>query len=425
MVVRFAGDSGDGIQVTGSQFADTTGYAGNDLLTFPDYPSEIRAPQGTLAGVSGYQIMFSQEPVFTPGDRLDVLVALNPAALKVNLKDLERGGVLVVNSDAFDAKNLEKAGYKSNPLEDGSLSEYHLTSVAMTQQCLQAVAHLKLSHKDAERTKNFYALGLVYWIFNRPLEPTLQWFQEHFARKEASVAAANVAALKAGHAVAESLELQAQRRVVPAARLPPGRYKNASGNETLALGLLTAAELSGLPLYLGTYPITPATDILHFLARQKGMGVTTFQAEDEIAAMASTIGAAYGGSLAVTTTSGPGLSLKTEGLGLAVMLELPMVVVNVQRAGPSTGLPTKTEQSDLLMALFGRHGEAPLPVIAASSPADCYWAAIEAARIAVRHMTPVILLSDSFLANGTEPWRIPEMSELTRFPVQFHTKVEG
>ncbi len=424
VVVRFAGDSGDGIQVTGSQFAESTGFFGNDLATFPDYPAEIRAPQGTLAGVSGFQIKFSSDHVYTPGDRLDVLVALNPAALKVNLPQLKRRGLVLANSEAFDPKNLEKAGYTSNPLEDGSLNDFRVVAVPMTSQSTKAVEQLKLPHKDAERTRNFYALGIVYWLFDRDPSHTARWIETRFAKKP-TIAEANVIALKAGHAIAETLELWDLRTAIPPAQLEPGRYKNVSGNEATALGLLTGAELTGLKLFLGSYPITPASDILHFLSDSKELGVVTFQAEDEIAAMASTIGAAYGGALAVTTTSGPGLALKTEAMGLAVMLELPMVIVDVQRAGPSTGMPTRSEQSDLMMALFGRHGEAPIPVVSAFSPADAYWAAIEAVRIAVHHMTPVLLLSDGYLANGTEPFRIPEDNLLEPMPIKHRTDPEN
>ncbi len=425
VVIRFAGDSGDGMQITGAQFTETTAIAGNELATFPDYPAEIRAPTGSIAGVSGYQIQFSASTVYTPGDAPDVLVAMNPAALKVNLPDVRAGGIVIVNQGAFDKKNQEKAGYTGDPLEQTKNAGFRVFPIDITGQTLGALSGLALSRKEAERAKNFYALGLVYWLFNRSSAHTLEWIHEKFAKKKSEIAEANVRALNAGFAYGETAELFSQSYVVPSAKIEPGRYRNIPGNETLAMGLATAAELSGLELFLGTYPITPATDILHHLSAQKHLGIKSFQAEDEIAGICSCIGASYGGALAVTTTSGPGLALKGEGLGLAVMLEIPLVVVDVQRGGPSTGLPTKTEQSDLLQACFGRHGESPVPVISASTPADCYWAAIEAARIALTHMTPVILLSDGYLANGTEPFRIPDVSKIPRIPVTFATKAEG
>jgi 2-oxoglutarate ferredoxin oxidoreductase subunit alpha len=371
-IIRFAGDSGDGIQLTGSRFTETSAVIGNDLATFPDYPSEIRAPAGTLAGVSGFQIQLSSKEVLTPGDAPDVLVAFNPAALKVNLGDLARGGTIIADTSEFDEKGLKKAGYESDPLHDGSLSGYRVVAVDITAQAVRAAEGTGLGHKAAERGRNFYALGLVYWLYNRPLEHTERWLTETLARKDPAAAEANRRALRAGFAFGETSELFEASYVVPAAPLAPGRYRNVSGNEALALGLAAAAELSGLELFLGSYPITPASDILHFLAGQKQLGVKTFQAEDEIAAVCSCIGAAFAGDLAVTTTSGPGLDLKAEGIGLAIALELPLVIVDVQRGGPSTGLPTKTEQSDLLEALHGRHGEAPLPVLSARSPADCF-----------------------------------------------------
>jgi 2-oxoglutarate ferredoxin oxidoreductase subunit alpha len=423
VAIRFAGDSGDGMQVTGSQFTDTTALAGNDLATFPDFPAEIRAPAGSLAGVSGFQIRFSSETVFTPGDAPDVLVAMNPAALKVNIRDLKPGGFLILNSEAFSAKNIERAGYTQSPFEDGSLKNYKVFSADITGMTLKAVESLQLNNRFAVRCKNFFALGLVYWLYNRDTQHTVQWIEQKF--KEPSLREANLRALKAGYHFGETTELFDRSYEVRKAHIAPGRYRNLAGNEALSLGFLAAAELSGLSLFLGTYPITPASDILHELARFKHLGVRTFQAEDEIAAICSAIGAAYAGALALTTTSGPGLALKSEGMGLALMLEVPLVIVDVQRAGPSTGMPTKTEQADLLQVMYGRNGEAPLPVIAASSPGDCFHTAIEACRIAITHMTPVVLLSDGYIANSSEPWLVPDMKSLPRIPVSFQTKVEG
>jgi len=425
VVIRFAGDSGDGMQVTGAQFTETTAIAGYELATFPDYPAEIRAPAGTVAGVSGFQIQFSHDAVYTPGDSPDVLVAMNPAALKVNLPELPVGRIVIANSAAFDKKGLEKAGYTGDPLEAAKSAGYRVFPVDLTGQTVRSLQGLTLSRKEAERAKNFYALGLVYWLFDRSPEHTLAWIQQKFGKKSADIAAANARALKAGYDFGETAELFSHGYTIPAAHIGAGRYRNVPGNEALAMGLAAAAELSKLELFLGTYPITPASDILHVLSGQKYLGVKSFQAEDEIAGICSCIGASFGGALAVTTTSGPGLALKGEGLGLAVMMELPLIVVDVQRGGPSTGLPTKTEQSDLLQACFGRHGESPVPVIAASTPSDCFWAAIEAARIALRHMTPVLLLSDGFLANGAEPFRIPDLSKVAPIPVHFETKAEG
>jgi 2-oxoglutarate ferredoxin oxidoreductase subunit alpha len=424
VVIRFVGDSGDGIQLAGAQFTETSAVSGNDLATFPDYPAEIRAPAGTLAGVSGYQIHISSHEVLTTGDEPDVLVAFNPAALRANLGDVKRGGVLIVNSGEFDPKSLDKAGYKSNPIVDG-IPGYRLVPVDITGQTLSAVAPVGLGKKESERAKNFYALGLVYWLFGRSIEHTERWLGGKIASRDPKVAEANIRALRAGFAFGETEELFDVSYVVPPATIAPGKYRNLSGNEATGLGLAAAAELAGLELFLGTYPITPATDILHFLSSQKSFGVKTFQAEDEIAAVCSCIGAAYAGDLAVTTTSGPGMDLKAEGMGLALMLELPMVIVDVQRAGPSTGLPTKTEQADLLLALHGRHGEAPVPVIAARSPGDCFWTAIEAARLAIEHMTPVIMLTDGYLANGTEPFKIPDLEQVPRIPVALRTEPEG
>ncbi len=424
VVIRFAGDSGDGMQLTGTQFTNTAAVLGNDLATFPDYPAEIRAPVGTLFGVSGFQVRFSARDIHTPGDAPDVLVAMNPAALKVNLGDLKKGGLLIVNTGNFGAKDLEKAHYPFNPLDDPELeAEYRVVKLDLNEATLQATAESGLSSKDALRSKNLLALGILYWVYSRPLDTTEKWLESKFSGKP-EVLAANLAALRAGHTIAENSELFQTRYEVSPAPLPPGTYRNVMGNAATAMGLVTAARLSGLPLFLGTYPITPASDILHALSRYKNHGVVTFQAEDEIAGITTAIGAAYAGSLAVTTTSGPGLALKAEAMGLAVITELPLVVVNVQRGGPSTGLPTKTEQADLLMAIWGRHGECPMPVIAANSPADCYWAALEAAKMAVTYMTPVLLLTDGYLGNGAEPFRIPEDSELPPWPVKHYTDAE-
>ncbi len=424
-IVRFVGDSGDGMQVTGSQFTSTAALLGNDLATFPDFPAEIRAPAGTLYGVSGFQIHFASEDVFTPGDRPDVLVAMNPAALKVNLPALLPGSLLVVNSSAFSAANLKKAGYESNPLENGSLDAYQLLSLDITKLTLAAVADTGLSTKEATRCKNFWTLGLMYWIYNRPLDPTLRWLEKKFAKKP-EIVAANGAALKAGHAFGETADISYQRYDVPAAKAESGTYRNISGNLATAWGLVAASQLSQLPIVLGSYPITPASDVLHELSRHKNFGITTVQAEDEIAAICVAIGAAYAGKLGVTTTSGPGMALKMEAMGLAVSTELPLVIVNIQRAGPSTGMPTKTEQADLFQAMYGRNGEAPVCVLAAATPGDCFYMAIEAARIATKYMTPVILLTDGYLGNGAEPWRIPDVSSLPKFEVrQTTTHVEG
>jgi len=409
--VRFAGDSGDGMQLVGGQFTSASAVFGNDVATFPDYPAEIRAPMGTLAGVSGFQINFASRDIYTPGDRVDVLVAMNPAALKVNLKDMAEGGTIIVNVDEFDEASLRRAQYDANPLETGELSRYRVYPVPMTQQTLEAVRETGLGPRDAGRCKNFYALGLVCWLFERPLEPTRRWINAKFARTPA-VARANLLALEAGYAFGETAEMFSQRYRIRPARLAPGTYRNLTGNQALALGLVTAARLAGKPLFYGSYPITPASEILHDLATYKHFDVRVFQAEDEIAAMAAVVGAAFAGAIAATGTSGPGMALKQEALSLGVMTELPMVVVNVQRGGPSTGLPTKTEQADLWQAVMGRHGECPLPVLAAQSPADCFWAAIEAVRIAVQYMTPVVLLSDGYLANSSEPWRVPGKSDL-------------
>ena len=423
-VIRFAGDSGDGMQITGSQFTNTTALFGNDLATFPDYPAEIRAPAGTLPGVSGFQIHFGASDVSTPGDAVDVLVAMNAAALRVNLPDLKTGGILIVNADNFKEIDLKKAGLPRNPLEDGSLEGFRLFAIELTKLTRAALAELGLDTKSMDRCKNFFALGMCYWLYNRPMTATLRWLEEKFAAKPL-LAQANTLAMRAGYAYCDATEAFQVTYEIPPARLAPGLYRNLSGNTALALGFIAAAKQAGLPLFQGSYPITPASDILHELAQHKEFGVVTFQAEDEIAAITSAIGAAYAGALAITTTSGPGMALKTEAIGLATMVELPLVVVDIQRGGPSTGLPTKTEQADLLQALFGRNSEAPVPVLAAASPGDCFWVALEASRIAVKYMVPVIVLSDGYLANGAEPWRIPEPAELPAIPVRFHTEAAG
>ena len=422
VVIRFAGDSGDGMQVTGTQFTNTTALQGNDLATFPDFPAEIRAPAGTRAGVSGFQVHFSSKEIHTPGDAPQVLVAMNPAALVANIKDLKKGGLLIVNTEKFIEREWQKADLTSNPLEDGTCDDYQVVPVQIAKLTKEAVKDLGLSLKDTDRCKNFFALGMAYWLFSRNTEPTTAWIRSKF---KAPFDEANVRSMEAGWSYAETVELFHERFDVPAAHLPPGTYRNITGNEAVALGLLTAGHITGLRLFLGAYPITPASDVLHYLAKFKDFGVITFQAEDEIAAISATIGAAFGGALGVTTSSGPGIALKGEALGLAVMTELPIVVVDVQRGGPSTGLPTKTEQSDLMIAMYGRHGEAPMPVIAAATPADCFDAAIEASRIATTYMLPVMLLTDGYIANGSEPWRVPDLNALQPSPVVHHTEVEG
>jgi len=424
VTVMFAGDSGDGMQLTGTQFSNTTAYIGNDLNTLPDYPSEIRAPLGTLYGVSGFQLHFGSSNVHTPGDSPDVLVAMNPAALKVNLKNLKKGGIIIVNKDAFDAKNLKLAKYETNPLEDDSLVGYRVFPVPITSLTIEALKDCDLKPKEVTRSKNFFALGLMYWLFNEPLEKTLDWAKTKFKGKD-PVICGNENALKAGYYYGENTQIFPSRYKIRKAKLPKGTYRSISGNEATALGFIAASKLSGLPLYLGSYPITPATDILHHLSKYKHFGVKTVQAEDEIAGIASSIGASFAGHLAITTTSGPGLALKTEAAGLAVMTELPLVIVNVQRGGPSTGLPTKTEQADLLQAMYGRSGEAPVAVIAATSPSDCFYMAIEASKLALKYMAPVILLTDGYIANGAEPWRIPHMDELEKIEVKQVTNPEG
>jgi 2-oxoglutarate ferredoxin oxidoreductase subunit alpha len=423
-VIRFAGDSGDGMQITGSQFTNTVALYGNDIATFPDYPAEIRAPAGTVPGVSGFQLNFSSGEVYTPGDSVDALVAMNPAALKVNIGDLKANGILIVNSDSFEDADLRKAHVTTNPLEDNSLDKFRVFPVELQRLTRAALQSLGLDAKSMDRCKNFFALGMCYWLYNRSMEPTVRWIDDKFSKKPL-LAEANKLALQAGYSYCEATEAFQISYEIPPAQLTPGTYRNMSGNQALALGFVTAAQKSGLKLFLGSYPITPASDILHELSKYKNFGVLTFQAEDEIAAITSTIGAAYAGQLAITTTSGPGMALKTEALGLAVMTELPIVVCDIQRGGPSTGLPTKTEQADLLQALFGRNSEAPIPVLATATPGDCFWVALEASRIALKYMVPVIVLSDGYLANGAEPWRIPTVDEIPAIPVKFERSPEG
>ncbi len=424
VIIRFAGDSGDGIQLTGNQFTAATAVAGNDLSTLPDFPAEIRAPAGTLPGVSGFQISFSSYDINTPGDVPDVLVAMNPAALRTNLNDLVPGGMLVVNTDAFLRGNLTKAGYDSNPLEDGSLADYRVFAVPLTDLTRKALRELDLKVKDKDRCKNFFALGMMFYLYQRTLKITERWIETKFG-KHPILVEANKTALKAGYAYCDATEVFPEVYKVAPAPFEKGVYRNIMGNSALALGMVAASQKSGLPLFLGSYPITPASTILHELSRYKEFGVITFQAEDEIAAVTSAIGAAFGGALAATSTSGPGLALKGEALGLAVMVELPLVVLNIQRAGPSTGMPTKTEQSDLFQALFGRNGEAPIPVLAPSSPGECFDVAYEAARIALHYMTPVLVLSDGYLANGAEPWRIPDADSLAAITPQVVRESQG
>ena len=422
--VRFCGDSGDGMQLAGTQLTNTSALAGNDVATFPDFPAEIRAPRGTKAGVSGFQIHFASTDIFTPGDRVDAMVAMNPAALATNLSDLVPGGVLVVNSDTFVKKGLTQAGYETSPLEDGSLDGYSLIPVDMTKLVREAVKEQGLSTKEADRCRNFFAMGLVFWLFDRSLDATLRYIDEKFGKRPA-VAEANRAALRAGYNYGITIEASQSRYEVPAAKLTPGTYRNATGNDLIAWGLIAAARMSKCDLFLGTYPITPASTILEELSKHKNFGVRTFQAEDEIAAITASIGAAFGGAMAVTASSGPGIALKGEAMGLAVMMELPLIVINVQRGGPSTGLPTKTEQSDLFQAMFGRNGECPMPIVAARSPSDCFEVAQEAWRIATKFMTPVMLLSDGYIGSGTEPWRIPEKGTLQSIEVNHPGPIEN
>jgi len=421
VTVRLAGDSGDGMQLLGTQLTNTSALSGNDVATFPDFPAEIRAPRGTRAGVSGFQVQFSAEAIFTPGDGLDALVCMNPAALVTNLGDLKKTGILIVNSDSFEAKDLKLAKLEENPLEDGTIKPYRTIKVAMTSMTRGAVEPTGLSVKLADRCKNFFAMGLVFWLYGRDVEPTLRFIENKFSGKP-KIAQANRLALKAGWHYGETTEDFASTYSVPAAELAPGTYRNVMGNQALAWGLITAAKISNKELFLGSYPITPASDILHELSKHKNFGVRTFQAEDEIAAVCSAVGAAFGGSMAITTSSGPGIALKGEGMGLGLILELPMIIIDVQRGGPSTGLPTKTEQSDLMMAMFGRNGESPLPIIAARSPSDCFDVAIEAWRVAAKFMVPVVILSDGYIANGAEPWQIPDVSKFENIEISHPTQ---
>jgi 2-oxoglutarate/2-oxoacid ferredoxin oxidoreductase subunit alpha len=423
IVIRFSGDSGDGMQLTGTQFTDTAAFLGNDLSTFPEFPAEIRAPIGTTAGVSGFQVHFGSKEIFTPGDEFDVLVAMNAAALKVDLPRLKKGGIIITNTAGFDKKNLSLAGYPdgANPLDDGTLENYMVHKLDITKLTKECLADSGLGMKEIERSKNMFVLGVLFWMFDEPMDFTITFIKEKFTKKP-EIADANIKTLKAGWNFGDHTEIFTTRYKVAAAHLPKGVYRNISGNHATAIGLVAAAELSGLPLFLGSYPITPASDVLHELSKYKTSNVKTFQAEDEIAAICAAIGASYAGGLGVTTTSGPGMALKTEAIGLATILEIPLLIIDIQRGGPSTGLPTKTEQSDLMQAMYGRHGEGPLPVIAACSPADCFNTVLEAARIAVEHMTPVIVLTDGYIANGSEPWRFPAAADLKSFKANFATE---
>ena len=423
-VIRFCGDSGDGMQITGSQFTNTVALYGNDLATLPDYPAEIRAPAGTLPGVSGFQVHFSSSDVYTPGDSVDALIAMNPAALKMNLADLKPNGILIVNLNDFGETDLRKAQMTANPLEDHSLDAFRLFTVELTKLTRAALKELGLDNKTVDRCKNFFALGMCYWLYNRSMDGTIRWIEDKFKSKPVLVEA-NRLAMQAGYSYCEATEAFQISYEIPPAKLKPGVYRNISGNAALAMGFVAASQKAGITLFLGSYPITPASDILHELSTYKNFGVITFQAEDEIAAITSAIGAAYAGALGITSTSGPGMALKTEALGLAVAVELPLVICDVQRGGPSTGLPTKTEQADLLQALYGRNSEAPIPVLAPSSPGDCFWIALEASRIAIKYMVPVIILSDGYLANGAEPWPIPSLADLPEIPVHFEKNPEG
>ena len=420
IVIKFAGDSGDGMQLTGSQFTNNTALLGIDLATFPDFPAEIRAPQGTIPGVSGYQLRFSSDAIYTPGDLCDVLVAMNAAALKTNLKAIKKGGKIIANIDGFDSKNLRLANYADGitPLEDGSLDGFEVIKMDVTKMTREALKEITLGTKEKDRAKNMFVLGFLYWMYNRDMESTLTFLQEKFGKKD-DILNANIKALQAGYNYGDTTETFTTRYKVEKAKMKPGTYRSIMGNQALAMGLVAASQKSGRPLFLGSYPITPASDILHDLSRMKNFGVMTFQAEDEIAGITSAIGASYGGSLAVTTTSGPGIALKGEAMGLAVMLEIPLLIIDVQRGGPSTGLPTKTEQSDLLQAYYGRNGECPMPVIAASTPSDCFDSVFEAARISLQHMTPVMYLSDGYIANGAEPWRFPKEEDLPTIDIKF------
>jgi len=424
VVIKFAGDSGDGMQLTGTQFTNNTALLGIDLATFPDFPAEIRAPQGTVPGVSGFQLRFSSDRVFTPGDACDVLVAMNAAALKVNLTSLKKGGKIIANIDGFDAKNLRLANYPEgeNPLENDSLTNYEVIRMDVTKMTREALKDIPLGQKEKDRAKNMFVLGFLYWMYNRDMVNTEQFLRDKFSKKP-EILESNLKVLKAGYAYGETTDTFTTTYTVARAKMPAGTYRSIMGNQALAYGLIAASQRSGLPLFLGSYPITPASDILHELSRHKNFGVRTFQAEDEIAAITAAIGAAYGGSLGVTTSSGPGIALKGEAMGLAVMLEIPLLIINIQRGGPSTGLPTKTEQSDLMQAYYGRNGECPMPIVAASTPADCFSAVFEAARIAVQHMTPVMFLSDGYIANGAEPWRFPQTKDLPAIDVKFMTEL--
>ena len=425
VVIKFAGDSGDGMQLTGSQFTNNSALMGLDLATFPDFPAEIRAPIGTLPGVSGYQLRFSSDRIYTPGDECDVLVAMNAAALKVNLTALKKGGKIIVNVDGFDAKNLRLANYPEgiNPLEDHSLDNYEVIRMDVTKMTRESLKDFTMGTKEKDRAKNMFVLGFLYWMYNRDMDNTLTFLKEKFSKK-ADILESNIRVLQAGYNYADTTETFTGRYTVAKAKMEPGVYRSIMGNQALAYGLIAASQKSGLNLFLGSYPITPASDILHELSRYKSFGIKTFQAEDEIAAITSAIGASYGGLIGVTTTSGPGMALKAEAMGLAVMLEIPLIICNIQRGGPSTGLPTKTEQSDLLQAYYGRNGECPIPIIASSTPSDCFDVAFEAVRIAVQHMTPVILLSDGYIANGAEPWKFPQSANLPAIAVNFKTKLD-
>jgi 2-oxoglutarate ferredoxin oxidoreductase subunit alpha len=424
VVIRFAGDSGDGMQVTGMQFTTESVFAGNDIGTLPDFPAEIRAPTGTLYGVSAFQVNFSSKNVFTPGDDLDALVVMNPAALKTNLSDLKQNGILILDKAEFNEPNLKKAEYTKSPLEDGSLDKYQTYQVEITKMTTLALKDMNLPNRSVMRSRNFFALGVVSWLFHRPIEPTLNWIKERFKRNP-EVTEANTRALKAGYNLGENTEIFASSYEIKPAQIAPGVYRNITGNTATALGFVAAAQKAGLPVFLGSYPITPASDVLHDLSTLKNFNVYTFQAEDEIAGVGSALGAAFGGAIGITTTAGPGMNLKAETIGLAAAVELPLIITDIQRAGPSTGMPTKPEQADLLQSLYGRHGEAPLPVIAASSPGDCFYAAFEAVRIAVKYMTPVILLTDGYLANASEPWLLPKVADLPDFKVEFRTDPQG
>jgi 2-oxoglutarate ferredoxin oxidoreductase subunit alpha len=420
VVIKFAGDSGDGMQLTGSQFTNNTALLGMDLATFPDFPAEIRAPQGTIPGVSGFQLRFSSSPVYTPGDDCDVLVAMNAAALKTNLKAIKKGGKIIVNTDGFDAKNLRLANFAEgdNPLENNALDNYEVIRMDVTKMTREALKDFTMGTKEKDRAKNMFVLGFLYWMYNREMDSTVSFLKEKFGKKD-DILNSNMKVLQAGYNYGDTTETFTTRYKVEKAKMVTGNYRSIMGNQALSYGLIAASQKSGLPIFLGSYPITPASDILHELSRHKNFGVRTFQAEDEIAAISSAIGASYGGSLAITTTSGPGMALKAEAMGLAVMMEIPLLIINVQRGGPSTGLPTKTEQSDLMQAYYGRNGECPMPIVSASTPSDCFGAAYEAARISLQHMTPVILLTDGYIANGAEPWKYPTSADLQEITVNF------